>query len=510
MFVAFGAVCIFYLIFTWDSAAAGFMGDDAIYLLLADIFSPYTTTTILHEHIKNVAFFPQFYPIILGTFGGGSEHLATSHFITTIIFLIGLAIYYFWLKSESCPSAHAGALILFFAILPATMFLSLEIWSEWLYLLLVWSTLLAANKGKQTGEWLLFAAFCAGLTYFTRRVGLSLVAAFVIYLLIIHYNRKLYALLLASIPILVDHLLFPRGEQTSYLTVFVQKQDESLVQSILKNVLNQLSGLWPAWEKSLTLIEHPLFTAGCAVIAISGLIGLSIRLYNKKLDAIYFVSNFLILLIWPFPDHIRRIFFILIPLFSFYAYYPLRTVFQGWFIQNKILTVYSLLCMITVLPSSYLIISRLFQSPITESLAPYKHTRYWLRTDSERAIKDIRFKKALVENTRLLRDLVPESDCIYSIHPQITMLYSRRISLHPPTKETDDNYWKSHTSTCNYFLIYPFASGSKFPIMYPYDRIRPYTTDVQVFRIDNSNKDSDLVAVLLRKTSKFKKKYYNK
>src|SRR5678815_4616641 len=104
---AISAVLIFLVLsaglyaFGWNHESAGFLSDDAVYLLMADGFSPFRPAEPgLTAYVMREALFPPLYPLLLAVLGAGSGTLVWAHVITTTTLVLALGIYGLWIKSE--------------------------------------------------------------------------------------------------------------------------------------------------------------------------------------------------------------------------------------------------------------------------------------------------------------------------------------------------------------------------------------------------------------------------
>ena len=176
------AVGLYYL--DWNAKSAGFLSDDAVYLLMSDGFSPFRPSHVeLTHYVLRQALFPPLYPLLLTMLGAGSDTLLWAHVITTTMLLLALVVYGVWIFFETRDRFAATALPSIFALLPGTLLLSLELLSEFPYLLLSLVALWLAACANDARRGYLLVAFFVGLAAVTRSAGLSLILAMAIWLI---------------------------------------------------------------------------------------------------------------------------------------------------------------------------------------------------------------------------------------------------------------------------------------------------------------------------------------
>ena len=98
------AISFFYFSFTSNNIIYGLFSDDAVYLLQAELYSPWQSyISPAVNYIREQSLFPPLYPILLGIFGADSNHLVSASNITISFLLISLFItgYFTYLTTHS-------------------------------------------------------------------------------------------------------------------------------------------------------------------------------------------------------------------------------------------------------------------------------------------------------------------------------------------------------------------------------------------------------------------------
>ena len=127
-------VSCFYFYISSHNEIVGMVADDAIYLLMADYFSPYySSLSKSAAFVMQTSQFPPLYPLLLSIFGVSSEKVFWAHIITTCCLISASFIYYYWLKQEKLNKSACLCLVLIFVCSPATFLMNIDLWSEHLY-----------------------------------------------------------------------------------------------------------------------------------------------------------------------------------------------------------------------------------------------------------------------------------------------------------------------------------------------------------------------------------------
>ena len=101
--------------FSWNSGSVGFLSDDAVYLLMADGFSPFRSAEPgLIAYVMRQTLFPPLYPLLLAVLGAGSGSLLWAHLITTTTLVLALGFYGLWIDSQIRDRVPTIGLLLIF------------------------------------------------------------------------------------------------------------------------------------------------------------------------------------------------------------------------------------------------------------------------------------------------------------------------------------------------------------------------------------------------------------
>ncbi|MEM7252114.1 MAG: hypothetical protein AAF493_11860 [Pseudomonadota bacterium] len=449
LLIGFACLGIAFTAFSWRSGTAGFMADDALYLLMADrVLTDHPDP--VHLHAWEATHFPPLWPWLLSLFGAGSEHVARAHAITSVCFIAGLALHAGWgatlARQWTLPIVVCGALL----FLPGMQFFALEIWSEFLYMALTGAALWACARGHY-----LAAALICGLAFLSRSAGIALLGAYALFLL---WHRPpgfwRYGLVAIALPAIWVVYNAAEPSQDAYLTMLWRSWHASepgsairLIGELVDKAIATTLALWQGWLHFLSIGPTVVIAAigiGLVVPAIWGFIH---QLRRVHFDAIYVVLYVAMIYIWSHDAHAQRFLLPLLPIFAIHALIgfgvgqssraldPHRTgpesashrpgvlaaLIVGWFVGFAA----------CVLPDTYRVFERAARSAPSE-VAQFTRTRYWLREPShEDAMGDVAVRAALISHLRTLPTWVARDSCVYSIHPQLTMLYANVVSYPP-------------------------------------------------------------------------------
>jgi len=475
-----------YITWTWSPILSQFGSDNAFYLIMAKFLSPYSMSTPPIKYLSIHNQFPPFFPLTLAMFGGG-ESIQIAHLITTLYLLVVFLLFMAWMRLEGMSYWIALLITCIFALLPGTYMQALDIISENLYLLLSMLAMIFVTAAeKQNNDRLLYyGAVIIDLAYLTRSVGITLIAAFILYLSVSKHPGKWRYIGVVVLPVVLWQLISEyRGVVYSHF--FTDFYSTSAFQVFLKQVVFEAGALWDGWKVNINHGFGSLFVIGA--VACVCCLGLGYRLYKKKFDAIYLFIYFALILVWPYPEEAARFIYVVLPI----------TLYQGWYILSvlasyvpvkryrDILPVfYCLALVITALPDLAIAVQRYNQQP-APGFANYKHHVDWYASDNNEATKRLVVKRALYEDLKNVGKYVPASGCVFSIKPGLVGLLSGRISIAPPVSKTDDELFVNEVvnSGCRYFYMVYFQSRSFVQPFYPLERMGNRIDVVHVGRVN--------------------------
>lgn len=446
--------------YVWHENTSGFLTDDGVYLLMADFFSPRETgNPLVQQLMMDQARFPPAYPVLIGLFGGGAASMQVAHLVTCGTFIASAVLFYLWARQALERKELAAACLVIYALLPRTLVYVLEIWSEFLYMAVVFAALvvlnLAERRRQHSRELLLAGAMLIGLSILTRTIGVALLAAFVVFLYTRGFARKyLYIATAVLLPVCwevikrVNHYGGGYGEDLAQYLSW-----DGAAKLFLTDIPHNAFLLFQSWNRHFAVEPesswgmHWLSTA----LLLLALTGLARSAALKNIDFFYVVFYIPIVLVWPYPAHETRFLYPLIPFALVYMFAGLYVLVPGraarprWFSQ----TVLVALTLSMIFPGLVFRVDRFF-SPVPGYIPDdYRHTRHWLRSrDPEDAYRESEQKAVVVKAMKRIGSRVNPRQCVYSAHPVSTMLYSQRMSIIVPRNPAIDRL-----TSCHYLFV---------------------------------------------------------
>lgn len=479
--VVFLLLPAYYFSITSGDRVVGFLTDDAIYLLMAEIYSPWhMASDNLLEFIRSINHFPPLYPVLMGIAGVDSGNPELASRISISMLLIGFAAIGCWIFSETRNLFVSVCIPVITALLPGTLIFSQGLWSEFLFILLLYASLSILAANRLTGQHLLAATLLIALLSLTRTTGISLVLAYCLVLIIQRPKYYISNSLICISPFLYWFFLANWSNTGSvYLSPIGRLLNNSSLQSISTVISDKISSFFYSFYWLITGADNPDRPPFLAVVIILLIILLIIpvifsRLKNLKIDAFFIIIYLIIIFIWPASDiyYVTRFLFPVIPLFLFYLLKAAELVFRRGRAANYAFGSLLACIIILALPNS-LSYSMMAFTSIDEGLSPYRRHRTWLTSESyEAAVRNARFTRDLLMSLQQLRNMVPETECIYSMHTALVMLHSHRISGALPVPGVSDDDFRKGLYGCNYIVAMQLTDqNNTYPEYYPMMRL---------------------------------------
>lgn len=417
--------------FAAQGRLVGILADDALYLLMADHYSPWAQPEAVVEYANRVSQFPPLYPLLLGLLGGGSAHLDVAFWVQTLCLIVACALLAQFAR-RLCSSTAAGlAVFWLLALAPLTLQLCSEIWSEFAYLMISGGALLLALRARDEPRWWWPVALLCGLAACTRGVGITLIGALLLTLLRQAPRRYWWSLLLAVLPagsLAVLHL----GGSTDYLQIF-QDRTGSLG-TALAGISSGAAAMWSGWLRFFALRPGLLVQLLGAATLLLALAGWWPRLRALELDAGYTLAYLGLTLIWPFPEVTYRLVYPIVPLLVVYAALGLIALGarRAGRPRQLLAAGVPLLLLAAAVPDTATMVWR-YLAVAAPDVPGARVSRYWLTADDPvAAANDLRLKQGFIDLAHAAGGLVPADGCLHSLHPQLVMFHARRVSF-PPT-----------------------------------------------------------------------------
>ena len=478
----------------------GLLADDALYLLMAEIYSPYRQAVgAVYEHVWTYSQLPSLYPLLLALAGGGVDHLLPARLATAACLALAWLVFHRWLRGRGVPRGPALALALFCAATPVTLLYAVDLWSEGLYVLLALTVLVCAEglPRHPSAVRLVGLAVLVGCAMQARSIGIALVPAV---LLGVYRQRAVgvpvFAVALAATLGLFSTIDMGAGAPSYSALMFAHYAPDPPTA-----LRAQLASVWRALPGALRYDGFLLRSAqgwqaiALGVLAIAVLRGLLLELRARSVMALYVIAYLAITVTWPFPDLTDRFLYPLLPLLCFAAWRGARVESAGPRLQLLAPRVALALLFALAAPGFHSMVARAMTPVPDAALDTFRTTRYWL--DAQRRDATVDHLAALAAQERaadLVRALVPEGECVYTMSVQLALLRGRRPSFLPPPPARMN---RGPPWGCRYFLLSTEATTGR-PPFYPGRQLQQRATGIAMVRLDEREQHSPPAAVLMR------------
>ena len=475
----------------------GFTSDDAVYLLLADLYSFRNTgEVLLYDLIRQESYFPPLYPLILGLLGGDSSNPALAGNITITFLLISIFISGIWLWKETANKPISIIITLSVFLLPGTLIFAQEIWSEFLFMVFLYGTFLLGSKKKLEGQDWLGMAVLIALSSLTRSIGISLVIAFC--LLLINKRVKFattYALI-SMTPFLFWNLARENYlNRPDYVDTFTSTIMNLSPHDISVLLITKIVTMLDAFQWLFTSIEtntmHHYFSVSVLLVFLFFILcGFFTRIKLFKLDAVFIILYLAIIFIWPYSEvyYVSRFLYPLVPLLFLYLYLGIHKFYNNKkYLYFVFVTLFTSLLVISF-PSSKQFIQRAYIN-IESSLNPYRRNRQWLMATTENeGILLLQTSKFILNTLEIIPNSIPEEECIYATQAPLVMLHTKRIAGIFPSPEISEEQFIQQTRQCKYILSMPTHDAKgQHPDYYPMQRLDPDQYNITAYNSDLDN-----------------------
>ena len=465
----------------------GFLSDDALYLLMADIYSARQPLELpVYEHIARFTQLPPMFPLVLSMSGAGSENLWPARLVVAVSMGLSNLLFYIWQRQLDTPRGEAFLLVLLVSIHPISLIYVTDLWSEPLYACFVWLSLIALHTGSrsQGSRIVLFAAGTAiACALMTRTIGVALVpaAAYLIW-----RTRLSGALAVGAGFILALLVLVPLdlgGEGESYSRLLLNQYSHDPIATLWAQLTVISGSAWHAlgyvlflW-RDYSLLQQLVLVAFLGLV-VSGLIDLSRARQHHVV--VYLLAYSAIFAVWPFPAIADRLIFAILPLLLYTAFRGMTFVTGRLAIQPRIAGTGFIVAMtLLASPAITACAARLMRDTPPPELSAFRTSRYWIDpTRADVSESGFRYMLGVVSATRDIGNRVPEADCIYTMLPQMVLFNAKRKAWLPPTDLPDGN---SADLDCRYYYLTATPLRGK-PAFYPYELIKEHTETVALYQ----------------------------
>ncbi len=441
---------VFFGIAVWMITPApltGFYWDDTWYLLMAEWFTPDSSYRELSWAMMRVTSYPPLFPLFIAWSGANLLDQQNAFIMNALFLALATGVAMLWFAREGFNTVTMVFAALLLAFNPVSLAYLSILYSEFLFTFLSTSALALTfllNEWKWNSRWLVIGLI-VGLSVATRTAGWALVAGFLVHLVL---NRSLLPAVTFTIGLGAGILIIP------FLMVGLPPS-ESYVDQLIENmgslgwgfVVQQVQGLVAGWAMLWG------WGAGAWLAAAMVLPGLLIRLKANRVDAWYVMLYFGMLLVWPWPGHMGRFLWPLLPCllvsahssFVFIKNSKHRSVIPGVLIG---------LILVSSTPDGIArSLERLLDPPKGE-LFQLSRMHEWSRsTTREEGMMKLKLHQQFLKDLQQISNIVDPKACIYSEFSSLVTIQTRHVSFEPPWSSLSEVGLKA--VQCEYYYMLP-------------------------------------------------------
>lgn len=425
----------------------GFYWDDAWYLLMAEWLSGRPEYRELAWTMLQLRQYPPLFSYALSMSGATLEEQQIAFIMNSLFLGAGISLAMIWFTREGfapITTTISAALIMFN---PITLYWLPSLFSEHLFILLTTATLALASVRRDWIPLWLVIGLTTGLSVATRSAGWALVPAILTSLLL---QRRL-----APLPIFVFGLavgvlsirLFMAGlpPARNYLSEIT----EVLAGFDWKYIVQQVNALIEGW---LSLWGSGI---GALIAAVFVLPGLVIRLRTYQPDAWYIVVYICMLIAWPFPEHMSRFLWPLLPAFLV-AGNSTATLFRDVKYQHLMAGVAGGIILAASIPNGIAkSLDRLWNPPEGE-LFELSRMPEWTRSSNRQiGIEILQARRQFLNDMEQISKIADNSHCVYSELPSLVAIQTQRVALSSPWNSLEE--LNLSEIRCRYYYMIPQA-----------------------------------------------------
>ena len=458
---------------------ADFGGDNAVYFLTANHYSPYGVRHAAAAQFAAHSVYPPLYPWLLALTGGGTS-LAAAHRVTALmIIMAGIAVFGL-ARAIGLSRGVAMAVLALCAGARISLLEGLELHSEHLYLACWASAALLLATDRPSPRALLLAGLAVGAAYLTRSFGLSRVASLFLWLLVQRPPRAWLAAVAALLAML--YVALAHHGNARYLHDLITLYQ---AHGIAARLAVNLAAVPSAWLGVFGVSGQPGFVPLLpAALALLALPGLALRLRAFKFDAWSVLAYVTLMIVWPYPAEYERMCYPLLPFALLYAVLGMGQLAPR--IDQRIAAAVPLLASAAAIaPFALLVQSRLASPPPDQALRPYTRSSAWFEPDPAAALPTLAYQRAITEALHDIgqRTELPADACLLATKPSVAALYSGRpVHGYPPFKlDTEQMRLRIAAGPCHYLFMMMGASPSYPQFYYPYARVQPWLEVLAVY-----------------------------
>ncbi len=478
--------------------------DAAVYVLLADFYSPYRAHSISFvDHLFEHYPFPPLYPWVLGMLGGGTAIPSVNYAIGSCLLAASSMLIFMWIRAQGGDVFQASAVPILVALTPSAMFVAMGVYSEPLYLLLSFAGFNTLTHAQPGIRWYGSAALF-GLSALARSVGVFAIACFIAYWLIKTRGRRYRGapFIAVALPACWSVLKWVRDWHVSYIDSIMGDGPLAALGNIAEQTPVNLEAIWFHFVRTFDLLGSPYVATTLVILMVPATFAFLRRLRAGEMDALYVGVYVLVLASWPYPNHMQRFLLMILPFFIIYTLWG--TVELQRLSASKLVRQLSrwgavvLFACITV-PSTLFITVQIHQYADSPHAHKTKSPEWYGHDSQAESLAAIDYRDRMLAAITTIKPQVPEDACVTSTISEVVQLHARRKSLRPPLADADLDALVQHVSTCPYVLmVKTFAFPPSYTFYYPLNELKAHLRLIHSITMDPEHMDGEALLLLAR------------
>ena len=424
----------------------GFYWDDAWYLMMAEWLSGRSEHRDLAWAMLHVRQYPPGYPTVLAAVGAGLQRPDAGFVVNAVSGALAAFALMLWMRRRErfpmVPTVVAAALLV---LNPVALTWLPTLFSEPLFVLLTVAALWLAACARTPQGWVL-TGVVVGLAIITRSAGIALLIAVALSAALRQW-RQLPWLVLGLGPALalgywltIDLPSVPR-----YRASLAELAGDLVHPAYLSA---QLAGLARGWSEVWG-------SAAGGWIALAAVIpGFWVRIRRHCADAWLIPATLLMLIAWPFPGHMARFLWPLMPALLVCAAETARCIAATPLRRAASWTI-PFIFALGLYGGAIRTISRVIESP-GPPLQTLSRMHEWTRAENpELGTEALQFRHGLLLDMRQVEAETPANACVYSEYPALVAVQAKRASLASPWQRLSE--LTNHPLHCGFYYLVPLA-----------------------------------------------------
>ncbi len=500
----------FYIFVSLKDTLHGISTDAAVYVLMADYYSPYRPHEFTFAgHLFETYAYPPLYPMVLGLLGGGTVSPVANYAIGSVFLAVSMILIFVWVARRGANFAMAAVTTAVIALSPAALFVALGVFSEPLYLALSFGAFVTLTARPPDARHWHTAALLFGLSAVTRSVGIFAVASFVLYWFLQTRGRRFRGapVIALALPACWTAVKWSQGWKASYIGSMFEEGAGGALTDTIEQIPVNLEALWYHLVRSFDLLGGSHVAAALVPLLALAAFTFIRRLRAGELDALYVAIYVAVIVVWPYPNHMRRFLLMILPfIVAYWMWGAVALAQRARFASLPPLVQWTTAAVMVsiILPSTLFFTVQIQQYAGTAQADKPKIAAWYGRDSQAESLAAIEFGSRLLNAIADTGRHVPDGACVTSTMPEFVQLHARRKSLRPPRAGPGNADILRHVEHCPYVLMVRAAlfPSTGYAFYYPLRELQHQLEVLHRVPLDMNEAGSEPLLILARFTGR--------